>query len=144
MIMPREWDDDVESMAAMVERHATRDQPPRIVIVGYSYGGGWTAPRLARALQHIGRDVDLMILIDPVWRSRFLAGKWLSFTGSIQITVPGNVRHIISWRQRNGGLFDPKGSSTTNPIGPAAIRSLSRPEIFSTVDPTQEESSSFS
>ena len=95
MIMPREWDDDVESMAAMVDRHATRVRPPRIVIVGYSYGGGWTAPRLARTLHRTGRDVDLTILIDPVWRSRFLAGKWLSFTGSIPVTIPGNVRHVI-------------------------------------------------
>jgi len=110
MIMPREWDDDVDAMAAMVKRHASSAAPPRIVIIGYSYGGGWTAPRLARSLARDRFNVDLMVLIDPVWRSRLISGKWLSFTGAIDIAVPANVRNVISWRQRNGALLQPRGS----------------------------------
>lgn len=112
MLMPREWNDSIESMAAMLDRHAVEDRGQRrVILCGYSYGGGWTAPGLARELKNREQDVDLMILIDPVWRARLLPAKALSFTGRMRVSIPSNVRRVLAWRQTNGGPFSPKGSA---------------------------------
>lgn len=108
LILPRRWKDDPEEMTHLLERHVHHTLPPRIVIAGYSWGAGYGAIRLAKRLRKAGHDVDLMILVDPVYRSRLPAGfRLLAFTTWFGIRVPDNVKNIIVWRQSNHG---PRGT----------------------------------
>lgn len=108
LLMPREWNSPIDPMMQMINRHCSADA--RIAIGAFSYGAGYAAIRLARELRRWGRDVELMLLIDPVHRTRFISTRWLALTGRIPIRIPQNVRNVVSWRQNSGGCFDPKGS----------------------------------
>ena len=107
-ILPREWDDSTKEMAAMMDRHAAMNQRTRIIIAGYSWGAGHGAIQLAKAFKTVGRDIDLLLLIDPVYRSKLpLVFRLLAFTRWFGITIPDNVRHVMAWRQDNDG---PRGT----------------------------------
>lgn len=85
----------------MVRRHAVDGPGKRVIIAGYSWGAGHGAPRLAKALRRAGVEVDLMILIDPIYRSRLpLVFRLLAFTTWLGVKVPANVRRVMVWRQR--------------------------------------------
>lgn len=108
-LMPREWNDDTKQLAALLERYATVEGRPRIVIAAYSWGAGYGAIRLAKSLARRGRMVDLLLLIDPVYRSRLpLMFRLLAFTTWFGIRVPANVRRVLTWRQHNAG---PRGTN---------------------------------
>ena len=92
----------------MVERHAVKDKNPGIVIVGYSWGAGYGSIKLAQSLAKKKRIVDLLILIDPVYRSRLpLVFRMLAYTTWFGIVIPSNVRKVAVWRQNNHG---PRGT----------------------------------
>ena len=104
-IMPREWNDSVREMAGLLERHAVEPGARRVVIAGYSWGAGYGGPRLARELMRRGIAVDLLILVDPIYRSKLpLAFRLLAFTTWFGIRVPANVRAVVAWRQRRDAL----------------------------------------
>lgn len=70
---------------------------PRVLICGYSYGGGYGAPRLVSELCKRGLSVDRVILSDPVWRLRlpFFGrwGRWIEAIASpLALTVIGKIR----------------------------------------------------
>lgn len=104
-IMPREWNESVAEMAGLLRRHGLPAGDRRVIIAGYSWGAGFGAPRLARELGRANTDVDLLILIDPIYRSRLpLAFRLLAFTTWFGISIPANVRRVIIYRQRRDAL----------------------------------------
>lgn len=107
-LMPREWDDATKEMAELVKRHAIRDANPGIIIVGYSWGAGYGSIQLAKSLAKKKRTVDLMLLIDPVYRSKLpLIFRLLAYTTWFGIKIPPNVLKVAVWRQNNNG---PRGT----------------------------------
>ncbi|QDT39745.1 alpha/beta hydrolase [Stratiformator vulcanicus] len=78
----------------------------RVVIIGYSWGAGYGAMKLAEQLRRRGVTVDAMVLCDPVYRSRLFATRWLALVGELPISgwrprirVPDNVSRVMYWRQ---------------------------------------------
>lgn len=102
LLPPAAWNSDVKATAALIDRHL--DDDGVIVSLGYSWGGGWRAPRLARALDALGRSVKHMILCDPVYRSPWMP-SWLplnplSLTRLPTISIPRNVERVTWFYQR--------------------------------------------
>lgn len=100
LLPPATWDSDVEAVAGLIARNV---EGP-VISIGYSWGGGWRAPRLARALQQHGRGIQHLILCDPVYRSPWLP-TWLpinplSLLRFPTITIPANVRRVSWFFQR--------------------------------------------
>lgn len=73
-------------------------KPPRIIVVGYSYGG-WSANRLCCELQAYDLEVEALILCDPVGRIFGRLPSLLSVLDVIPMTVPANVRRLYTFRQ---------------------------------------------
>lgn len=94
---PDQWDTDTEALAGFCSRQGFK----RVIIVGYSWGGGYAAQKFAGYLQDLGIKVPLMLLCDPVYRPLWLPRclgpmSPLSVIGSPKIKVPENVR-CVSW-----------------------------------------------
>jgi hypothetical protein len=101
----RPWTCDVSDMAEMIAKlHAVED-PPRICVYAYSWGGK-TAELFARELQRRGLEIDQMVLCDAVYRHWYWLGQWRAFAPWSRIRIPGNVRHVTHFRQRR---CHPKG-----------------------------------
>lgn len=64
----REWKEDMKSFAARMER----DGVENCAIIGYSWGGGYGAQKLANELLKRGIGVPIMLLCDPVYRPLWL------------------------------------------------------------------------
>lgn len=78
-----------------------------VSIVGYSWGAGWGAKRLAVELQARGIEIPRMLLCDPVYRSPVLPA-WLPLNplslihrGRLtpRIKLPSNIRRVDWLRQ---------------------------------------------
>jgi len=97
----RPWDSNWDAEAELIMRLSSPNPktPPTILIFAYSWGAGWGAMRLARALDERGVAVNCMVLSDPVYRHWYWAGNWRAFVPWIPITVPGNVMQVRSFRQ---------------------------------------------
>jgi pimeloyl-ACP methyl ester carboxylesterase len=97
IVLLRSWRDSVDDLAQRIANWRNGCDP-HITIVGYSYGG-WSANKLARALQGFDMQVDAMILCDPVGR---WLGSWPSICSMLNVlpvVVPANVRNLWSFRQ---------------------------------------------
>lgn len=82
------------------ECFAATEQPLRIAVAGYSFGGG-TAVQLAQALVGSGVRIDRMTLCDAVGR-RFGRLGWLRAANPwTTLYVPATVRRLTWLRQRN-------------------------------------------
>lgn len=100
----RPWNASPRAFAAMM----VRDGIDRLVIVGYSWGAGYGAQRLARACARFGIVVELMLLCDPVFRPLWLpawgVANLFGFRALIPrsacIEIPANVRRVASVFQR--------------------------------------------
>ncbi len=95
------WDLDADDWAAFIHRHAS--QHCRIIVAGYSWGGGRGALALSEALRKHGRYIDHMLLSDPVYRRRWVP-TWFnllptSLTKNQTIKLPNTVRLIDWWYQ---------------------------------------------
>ena len=104
VLPPATWDSDPLAAAGFIDRNL--EPGGRVVLIGYSWGGGWRAPRLARALGECARTVHHLILCDPVYRSPWLP-TWLPFnpaslTRFPKIPIPGNVERVSWFYQREG------------------------------------------
>ena len=100
---PRQWDARVEHMVAYLDRSDVKE----VAVVGYSYGGGYTAQKFAKACQEHGITIRLMLLCDPVYRP-----TWLPAWGLLQpfalrslmprcatIDIPRSVQNVHWVRQ---------------------------------------------
>lgn len=101
----RPWKHDTDGLAAMVKREGY----DCAIILAYSHGAGYAAPRFARELLKLGVRVPLVCLCDPVYRPQWLP-RWtlaqiLSFRALIPrsavITFPAGVGLISGVRQHN-------------------------------------------
>lgn len=97
VVVLRSWRDSTYDLAQRISNWRN-GEPPKIVVIGYSYGG-YSAVRLCRELQHLHLPVDRLYLIDPVarWLSKF--PSIFSMFNILPITVPANVRNTKVWRQ---------------------------------------------
>ncbi len=104
IIHPQRWNLDSRDLAALIARNA--HPSARIVIVGHSWGIGWGAMRLARALGRFGMEITDIVSADGVYRSPLLPG-WLPLNPLSlgwrllrpRIPVPHNVRRIHAFVQ---------------------------------------------
>lgn len=98
-----EWHDDMEEVAQQVAIvKLLHDAPCRVTIDGFSFGGGWGAPRLARALDRRDIRVSRMNLCDPVYKHPLWLLWLLSLSPWRKIRIPANVDHVDYFLQRNG------------------------------------------
>lgn len=101
---PRQWDADTEAMVA----YLSRSKVTECAVVGYSYGGGYTAQKFAKACLKQGITIRTMLLCDPVYRP-----TWLPPWGLLQpfavrslmpkaahIDIPRSVQNVHWVRQR--------------------------------------------
>jgi thioesterase domain-containing protein len=75
------------------------DQPGKIVIAGYSWGG-YSATVLARELAKHGRKVDQMVLCDAVYRHNYWLGNWRALCPLSKIKIPKNVKEVSWFKQQ--------------------------------------------
>lgn len=107
---PVTWDARVDRLAAFLRRQGVE----RVVVTGYSWGGGYGAQLFARECGGRGIAVPLMLLCDPVYRPLWLPPRLpllqlrlpllpLAFRamlpGAAEIRIPRNVRRVVWVRQ---------------------------------------------
>lgn len=114
------WDDSPSDTAEMIYR-LTPDSCYQIVLIGYSWGGA-NSLEVARQLQNRGRGVASMVLSDPVYRSFW---AWRALLPNPVLTVPKNVKRVVSFRQKRG-LLVPDNEAlfgySVNPMGHRLVR----------------------
>lgn len=100
---PMPWDVDTAAVAAFALRQGFAEA----VIVGYSWGAGYGAQRLAEELGELGIRVRLMLLCDPVYRPRWLPAWMGAFPlvfralgRTARVRVPASVKRVAWVRQR--------------------------------------------
>lgn len=97
-VLLKSWKDSPADLASRIWNRCPEGHQPAIVVIGYSYGG-YTAVLLARELDKRGLKVEMMLLIDPVWRPFTWIPSVLSMLGWWTIDVPSNVRSLHAWHQ---------------------------------------------
>lgn len=83
----RTWKSDMTGLAAL----AKRDGVARAIVIGYSHGGGYAAPRLVKQLQKRGIQIRLVLLCDPVYRPLWLPRWTLAQVLSFRALIPGSA-----------------------------------------------------
>ena len=99
---PKTWKCDLDKLVSQLIRQGVRD----VAIVGYSWGGGYTAVKAAAMLAEWNIRVGLMLLCDPVYRPRWMPA-WMganplcfrSMLPGKKISIPSNVRRVAWVRQ---------------------------------------------
>jgi pimeloyl-ACP methyl ester carboxylesterase len=106
ILPPLQWDSDWKAWAAWIARNADR-LDCRVVVLGYSYGGGWGAVKLAAALDLFEIDVDQLVLCDAVGRSRWKVPNFLNLVSWDwrKVRLPGNVLECRWYFQREAAPF---------------------------------------
>ena len=99
---PVKWNADVKGLAAFCLRQGFRE----VIVIGYSWGAGYAAPRFCAQLAKHGVEVPQLLLCDPVYRPRWLPA-WLgafplafrALLPGAKVKIPGNVRRVAWVRQ---------------------------------------------
>lgn len=93
-----EWKDDPEGYARMVAFHSTKQD--KIMVCAYSYGGGWWFRKFSQELNKLGRDVDVAILCDPVYRRPWYL-RWMQWRamGDQTLKLGPNIKRIVHFIQ---------------------------------------------
>ena len=100
---PRRWNTNLENLLDQLIRQRIHD----VVVIGYSWGGGFTSQKFAEMAPDWGIRIPLMLLCDPVYRPRWMPA-WMganplcigSLTRSAKIKVPESVRRVCWVRQK--------------------------------------------
>ena len=116
----RPWKHNAKGLAAL----AKRDGITHAIILGYSWGGGYGSPRLAKCLIKEGIKIPLVLLCDPVYRPQWLPslgpanifGFRALIPRSAVITFPAEIKCISGIRQHNN---IPQGHKVRIGDGPA-------------------------
>lgn len=101
---PRQWDADTDAMVGYLSRSGVTE----CAVVGYSYGGGYTSQKFAKACLERGITIRLMLLCDPVYRPTWLPPWGLLQPFAIRslmpkaahIDIPRSVAEVYWVRQR--------------------------------------------
>jgi len=101
----RPWDADTDDLANLAKLRGVT----HMIVVGYSYGGGYATPHLDKALLKRGIHVPVNILCDAVLRPLWLPASWvwspLSFRSMMPalgaIRIPDEVGSVVGVRQSN-------------------------------------------
>lgn len=96
-VLLRNWNDSATYLAHRIDNWKDKKRPPIIILIGHSYGG-FACTEIAAELQKVGLLVDLMFLIDAVWRPGVRASL-LSLLAWWKIMIPANVKKAFAWRQ---------------------------------------------
>lgn len=99
----RPWKEDWEKLATRCALDGVVD----VIIIAYSWGAGWAAQRLSRALESFGICVTVQVLMDPVYRPLWIPawgpanifGFRALMPGAATIAVPDNVQLVLGIRQ---------------------------------------------
>lgn len=101
---PRRWNTELEHLLDQLVRQRIHD----VIVIGYSWGAGFTSQRFAKLAPEWGIKIPLMLLCDPVyrplWMPAWLGANPLCFRSllpkSTKITVPKSVRRVAGVRQK--------------------------------------------
>lgn len=100
---PRRWNSEIEPLLDQLVRQRIYD----VVLVGYSWGAGYTCMKFAKLAPKRGIRVKLALLCDPVYRPLWLPA-WMganplcirSIMGGSKIKVPKSVARVVWVRQK--------------------------------------------
>jgi hypothetical protein len=100
----RAWNSNFAELAESI-KIARGDCSPLIVVYAYSWGAGWGFVQLAKELRHRGLRIASAVLCDPVYRSRWINGRWRSLWpfGEQTILIPDNVG-MVRWLYQRENL----------------------------------------
>lgn len=101
----KSWNDNTNDVAERIWRMRRIGGTPRVVLIGFSYGG-YTAVLIAKELQKRGIKVSHLFLVDAVWRYSRYFPSFVSLLPFWRIHIPTNVKKVINWRQY---VSKPKG-----------------------------------
>lgn len=96
------WYADFNQKAENILLCASTETRPKIMTVGYSYGGGWGLTQLHKQLKKRGLVVGHAIYCDAVYRSGNWLTAWRSLVPYPFVRVADNVRHVSWLRQKQG------------------------------------------
>lgn len=108
------WDCDAKAQAHKMVRRG-HDTKTKYVDVGYSYGAGRGVRDHAAELDSYGKELDLVIYVDPVprfdqVRHLYPLTTWRSLFGRAPLVVPGNVKKVVVyWTLNKKTAFSPRG-----------------------------------
>lgn len=112
---PRTWKTDLDNLIRQLVRQRIHD----VVVIGYSWGAGYTSQKFAKMAPEFGIKIPLMLLCDPVYRPTWMPA-WMGanpfcfqsiIPASRQIIVPPSVRRVCGVRQK---LTIPHGHEITH------------------------------
>ena len=134
---PSEWNADPEDEVYFLKRNGIQ----RIVLIGYSYGGGYGVQKLADLAIKEGLEVPLMLLCDPVYRPKWLPGwKWLHsprslFPDGAEIKVNPKVGRVSYVRQE---ISLPRAHKVSLSPGTVLGRALTLEALHTEIDEAPE------
>jgi hypothetical protein len=93
-----EWHEDPKGYAKMVAFQSKKDD--KIMVCAYSYGGGWWFRRFSEELNKLGRDVDVAVLCDPVYRRPWYL-RWMQWRamGKQTLKLGPNIKRVVHFTQ---------------------------------------------
>jgi pimeloyl-ACP methyl ester carboxylesterase len=100
---PRRWNSELEPLLDQLIRQRIHD----VIVIGYSWGGGFTSQKFAEMAPDWGIKIPLMLLCDPVYRPLWVP-SWLganplcigSLSRKATIKVPESVKRVCWVRQK--------------------------------------------
>jgi pimeloyl-ACP methyl ester carboxylesterase len=117
VVHPRRWNSDVPALMDML----TRQEIHRVILIGYSWGAGYTCMKFAKLAPEWGIKIPLALLCDPVYRPTWMPG-WLpanplniySLDRRTKIHVPQTIKRVAWVRQK---LSIPNGHELVSEYG---------------------------
>jgi pimeloyl-ACP methyl ester carboxylesterase len=116
---PRRWNANLDQLLWRL----VRQQIHQVVLIGYSWGAGYTSIKFAKRAEQFGIKIPLALLCDPVYRPTWMP-SWLppnplniySLDRRTKIKVPRTIKKAVYLRQQRS---IPHGHELT-PIEPAS------------------------
>lgn len=100
---PRRWNTNLENLLDQLIRQRIHD----VVVIGYSWGGGFTSQKFAEMAPDWGIKIPLMLLCDavyrPLWMPAWMGANPLcigSLSRKAKIVVPESVKRVCWVRQK--------------------------------------------
>lgn len=103
-VVLKSYDDDMTELANVIFAFRSNDVSHYIAVVGYSWGFGEGAIRLAKELNEYGMRINHAFAIDAVYQSRWYSGLFRSMLSRSRwmapsIRLPPNIDAVMEFRQ---------------------------------------------